>query len=123
MSVSQRLHGVFPRPRQRKIPQKYPSGITHVGSTHFNALIRRFFKKRVFTGEKGHDPEQSKDLETRINTPRGTPKNTIQCKNSLTGIPNFEWRAALGVCFPQKISALAAGLPCQDHVYITADNS
>jgi len=51
-------------------------------------------KKRVFCGENRHDPEQSKGLEARIKTPRGTPKNTIQCKNPPTGIPNFERRAA-----------------------------
>jgi len=45
-----------------------------------------FSKKRVFRGEKGHGPGQSKDLETRIKTP------TIQCKNLLTGILNFEWK-------------------------------
>ena len=54
-----------------------------------------FSNKRVFWGEKGHDPEQSKDLETRIQTPCGSPKNTKQCKIPLTGIPNFEWRAAV----------------------------
>jgi len=49
-----------------------------------------FQKESVFCGAKGQDPEQSKDLETRIKMPRGTPKNKIQCKNLPTGI----WRAA-----------------------------
>jgi len=53
-----------------------------------------FQKKRVFWGEQGQDSEQSKDLETRIKMSRGIPKNTIQCKSPLTGIPNFGWRAA-----------------------------
>ena len=53
-----------------------------------------FAKKRVFWGEKGYDPEQSKDLETKIKTSRRTPKNTIQCQNPPTEIPNFGWRAA-----------------------------
>jgi hypothetical protein len=53
-----------------------------------------FSKKRVFGGETGQDPNQSKDLEIRIRMPRGTPKTTIQCMNPPTGIPNFGWRAA-----------------------------
>ena len=61
-----------------------------------------FSKKRVFRGEKGHGPGQSKDLETRIKTP------TIQCKNPPTGIPNFEWRAAAAGLKP----LVAARLRC-----------
>jgi len=38
-------------------------------------------KKHVFCGEKGQDPEQNTDLETKIKMPRGTPKATIQSKN------------------------------------------
>jgi len=88
-----------------------------------------FQKKRIFLGGKEHDPEQSKDRETRIKTPRATPKNTIHCKNALTGILNFDWRAAtaglkpLAAARPRSACAsrsharaLAAGLPHQDHV-------
>jgi len=39
---------------------------------------------------------------------RGTPKNTIQCKNSPTGIPNFEWLAAFAGLKP----LVAARLRC-----------
>jgi len=66
-------------------------------STHLIALVRRsadFPGKRVSWGEKGQDQEQNKDLETRIKTSRGAPKNTIQCKNHPAGFPNFGWRAA-----------------------------
>jgi len=48
----------------------------------------------AFSGEKGHDLAQNKNLETRIKTPRGTPKNRIQCRNPPAGAPNFKWRAA-----------------------------
>jgi len=40
------------------------------------ALISRLFKKNVFLGEKEHDPEQSKGLETRIKTQCGNPQKT-----------------------------------------------
>ena len=60
----------------------------------FHCVDQPVFQKKHFLGEKEHDPEQSKGLEARIKTPRGTPKNTIQCKNPPTGIPNFERRAA-----------------------------
>jgi len=46
-------------------------------------------KKRVFWGENGQDPEPNKNLESRIKMPRGTLKNTIQCKNPPTEISNF----------------------------------
>ena len=53
-----------------------------------------FQKNRVFWGEKGQDPGQNKDLDTRTKMLRGTPKTTTQCENSPTGIPNFGWCAA-----------------------------
>jgi len=49
-------------------------------------------KNRVFWGGKGQDPEQSKDLETRIKKPCGTPKYPILCENPLAEFPNFGWR-------------------------------
>ena len=55
--------------------------------THPQALVPSnalgsadFSEKRVFWGEKGHDPEQSKDLGTMIKTTRGIPKNTNSVK-------------------------------------------
>jgi len=65
------------------------------GSMHL--LVRRsadFCEKRVFWGKKGQNPTQPKNLEMRIETSRGTPKTSTQCKNPPTGIPNFEWRVA-----------------------------
>jgi len=100
-----------------------------------------FQRKCVLGGVGCHDPEQSKDLETRIKTPRGTPKNTIQCQNPPTGIPNFEWHVAAAelkplaaarprsafesrvfVAFSRYFRALATCLPRQDHVHITTDD-
>jgi len=69
-----------------------------------------FLKKRVFWSEKGQDPEQSKDLGTRNKTTRGTPKNTIQRKNPLTGIPNFGWRTAAAGLKPLAAEWRAAAL-------------
>jgi len=65
-----------------------------------------FSETRVFWGEKGQDPEQSKHLETTIKIHRGTPKNTMQCKNAPAGIPNFGWRAAAA-----GLKSLAAARP------------
>ena len=53
-----------------------------------------FWKKRVFWGGKGHDPEQNENLEKRNKTPREIPENKTQCKNPPAGIPDFGWRAA-----------------------------
>jgi len=53
-------------------------------STHSKKKIERnwddFWKKPVFWGAKGLDPEQTKDLETRIEIPRGTPKIPCSAK-------------------------------------------
>jgi len=87
-----------------------------------------FQTKHVFWEGTAHDPEQSKDLETRIKTPRVTLKNTTHCNNALTEIPNFDWRTVGGLkplaaarprstCASRSHArALAAGLPHQDHV-------
>jgi len=83
-----RLHLlIFPRPKQCKTPRKHPSYTSYGPSAHYT-LIARIFKECVFWGAKGHDPEQSKDLETRMKMPRGNPKNTSQCQNP-PEIPKF----------------------------------
>jgi len=57
------------------------------------------------------------------------PVDTVQCKNPPAGIPKFEWRAAArgllrsAFAFRSPARALAAGLPRQDHVYRTVDES
>jgi len=79
---------VLPRLKLCRTPRKYPLTtrtpdqriVTKRGVEH----VRRsadFSKKRVFGGEKGQDPKQNKHLETRHETSRCAPKNTIQCKN------------------------------------------
>ena len=59
------IHSFFSRPNQCITPRKHTSYITK----NDGKILK---KKRIFGGEKGHYPEQSKDLETRIKRPRGT---------------------------------------------------
>jgi len=90
-----------------------------------------FQTKKKIWGENGMIQNK-----TRIKTPRGTPKNTIQCKIPFTEILNFEWRAAAAGLKPivaarprlafasrRYARALAECVPRQDHVYITTDES
>jgi len=93
----------FPTPESVQNTQKIP--LLHItqwikAKKHEFELIRKmrwsadFSRMIAFSGEKGHDLAQNKNLETRIKTPRGTPKNRIQCRNPPAGAPNFKWRAA-----------------------------
>ena len=80
----------------------------------YSATIRRFFKKKKNCSEEGQDPELSKDLEMRMKTPRGTPKNTIQCKNP----PNSELWVARDSCGAKAPCCRAPnGVPVTQKIY------